>query len=162
LDGSDVRELLPTGIGVVRGLDWSPDGNALLVSSYGRDFYAGQTHVVRGDGSGFLVGGSAETVRAKEALFREHVAEATREVAVQVNGKLCDRVTVPADVSPDDLGDGAVSTATGLTKSFGPIEAVKGIDLEGGGCATPTGRSFCGGVRPGDAHSGGPNFSRRE
>jgi Tol biopolymer transport system component len=53
-DGSDVQELAHLSDDVTR-MGWSPDGGALLVSTF--NFRAGgnwkQTHVVRSDGSGF-------------------------------------------------------------------------------------------------------------
>ncbi|HET9614895.1 MAG TPA: hypothetical protein VFP22_08790, partial [Candidatus Limnocylindrales bacterium] len=38
------------------------------------------------------------------------VVEATREVPIQVNGKLRDRITVPADIGPDALERAALDS----------------------------------------------------
>ncbi len=74
-DGLDVREL-SWDSGVVRRLDWSPDGSALLVSSYDRDVWE-QTQVVRSDGSGFQTLGVGHTFFAIDAWWRSdgrHIA----------------------------------------------------------------------------------------
>ena len=125
-DGSDVRELATNFMyWAPTGLDWSPDGSALIVSGGGAD--GELAAVVRSDGSGFQpLGSGFQPLDFGPAIFdfRASWRPDGRHIAIEANQEVG---TPDNDVYPRGLFL-ADADGTNVRQLIGPVAHLGGVE----------------------------------